>query len=196
MRIGVLGGTFDPPHVGHLALAEAAIESLKLDELLFVPANRNPLKKGRRQASPKDRVEMVRRMIEDRPKLAVSDLEIARGGHSYAVDTMDELQYVRPAEYWFVLGVDALKDIETWKQPERLLRLCRLGVAYRAPDRWEDVLSRMTPSLREKLDPIEMAPVPTSSTDIRAKVAAGQSLSQMLSPSVLQYIREHHLYEN
>ena len=196
MRIGVLGGTFDPPHVGHMALAEAALESLKLDEILFVPANRNPLKKGRRQASPRDRLEMVRRMIEGNPKLAVSDLEIARGGHSYAVDTLDELQYVRPAEYWFILGADALKDIGTWKQPERLLRLCRLGVAYRTPERWEEVQSRMTPDLREKLDPIEMPPVPTSSTDIRGKVAVGQSVSQMVSPSVLQYIREHHLYEN
>lgn len=139
---------------------------------------------------------MVRRMIEDRPKMALSDLEMSRGGHSYAVDTLDELQFVRPADYWFILGSDAVKDIETWKQPEKLLRLCRLGVAYRHPERWEDVLSKLKLAFQDRLDPIEMKPVSVSSTDIRAKIAAGQSVSQMLSPGVLQYIRDHHLYEN
>lgn len=196
MKIGVLGGTFDPPHAGHLALAEAAIESLGLDEVLFVPANRNPLKKGRRQASPKDRVEMVRLMIEGKPQMAVSDVEIVRGGHSFAVETMDELHFVRPAEYWFILGSDAVKAIDTWKQPERLLRLARLGVAYRPPETWADVVSRLKPEFQDKLDPIQMKPVEVSSTDIRNRIAAKKPLGAWLSPAVLQYVRDHKLYEN
>lgn len=196
MKIGVLGGTFDPPHAGHLALAEAAIESLGLDEVLFVPANRNPLKKGRRQASPKDRVEMVRLMIEGKPQMAVSDVEIVRGGHSFAVETMDELHFVRPAEYWFILGSDAVKAIDTWKQPERLLRLARLGVAYRPPETWADVVSRLKPEFQDKLDPIQMKPVEVSSTDIRNRLAAKKPLGAWLCPAVLQYVRDHNLYEN
>lgn len=196
MRIGVLGGTFDPPHAGHLALAEAAKESLNLDEVLFVPAYRNPLKKGRRQASPKDRLEMVRLMIAGRPEMAVSDLEIVRGGHSFTVDTMDELHYVRPAEYWFILGGDALKKIDTWKQPERLLRLARLGVAYRQPESWEDVRSRLRPEFQERVDPIPMKLVEVSSTDIRNRLVAKKPIGAWLAPAVLQYIRDHKLYEN
>src|ERR1041384_5745403 len=102
MKIGILGGTFDPPHNGHLAFAEAAVQTLELDEVLFIPANRNPLKPEKRQASAKDRLEMVRLMVEGKPQMAVSDIEIRRGGPSYAVETLDELHFVSPAEYWFL----------------------------------------------------------------------------------------------
>src|SRR5438045_2029390 len=117
MRIGILGGTFDPPHLGHLALANAAREHLKLDEVIFMPASRNPIKKGT-QTPPKQRLEMVKRTVEGHPGLAYSDLEITRGGPSYAVDTLTELSFAKPAEYWFLVGADALKDLPTWKQPE------------------------------------------------------------------------------
>jgi nicotinate-nucleotide adenylyltransferase len=139
---------------------------------------------------------MVRLMIEGKPKMAVSDVEIVRGGHSFAVETMDELHFVRPAEYWFILGSDAVKAIDTWKQPERLLRLARLGVAYRPPETWEDVVSRLKPEFQDKLDPIQMKPVEVSSTDIRNRIAAKKPLGAWLSPAVLQYVRDHKLYEN
>jgi nicotinate-nucleotide adenylyltransferase len=196
LKIGVLGGTFDPPHLGHLALAKAAMESLSLDEVLWVPANRNPLKSGRRQASARDRLEMVRLMIADEPAMAVSDLEIGRGGPSYAVETLDELHFVKPADYWFILGSDAVRDIGTWKNPEKLLRLCRLGVAYRAPESWDDVLSRIRPEFRERLDPVTMPPMDVSSTEVRLRLARKQPVGALMHPAVLKYVREHKLYEN
>src|SRR5687768_12512146 len=101
MRIGILGGTFDPPHSGHLTFAHAALETLDLDEVIFMPAHRNPQKKGRSVANSKQRLEMVRRLVGGHQKLSVSDLEITRGGPSYTVETLAELQHARPAEYWF-----------------------------------------------------------------------------------------------
>jgi len=196
MRIGILGGTFDPIHNGHLALAEAAQATLSLDEVLFVPANRNPLKKDRRQASARDRLEMVRLALAGQPGFAVSDIEIRRGGPSYAIETVWELQQVHPGEYWFLLGADAVRDIESWKQPERLLRLCRLGVAIRLPETVEDVLSRLKPEVREKVDPIELAPVEISATEIRERIAMKERVNAWLPAAVLQYIRENRLYEN
>ena len=97
MRIGILGGTFDPPHIAHLALAHAAIEQLDLEEVIFMPVAKNPLK-HKAMASPKQRLAMTSLLIEGEPKLAVSDLEISRVGQSYAVDTLEELQAAQPAE--------------------------------------------------------------------------------------------------
>lgn len=194
MRIGVYGGTFDPPHLGHLGLAQAAVQALELDELIFIPANRNPAKRYKKQASGRDRLRMVSLMTSGQPKMAVSDLEIARGGTSYAVETLDELSYLRPADYWFLLGGDALRGIETWKKPEKLLRLCRLGVAVRAPETWEDIVSRIRPEFRERLDPVPMTPVEISSTEIRDRLESGLSVKPWLDPAVLKYIRENHLY--
>lgn len=196
MKIGILGGTFDPVHNGHLALAEAAMEQLGLDEVLFIPANRNPLKKDRRQASARDRLEMVRLAIQNQPNFAVSDIEILRGGPSYAVETLQELDHVRPATYWFLLGSDAAKEIVTWKQPEKLVRLCRLGVAIRPQSSWDDVLSRMHPDYLAAIDRIDVQPVDISATEIRERLAKKQSVGAWVPAAVLQYIREHRLYGN
>lgn len=196
MRIGILGGTFDPPHNGHLGFAEAALETLQLDEVLFIPANRNPLKTERRQASAKDRLAMVQLMAEGKPNMAVSDIEIARGGPSYAVETLDELQFVRPAEYWFLVGADAVKHLESWKNPERLVRLCRLGVALRTPETQEDVLSRLKPGFADKIDFIPMKPIDVSSTEVRLRLGRKQSVTPWLDPAVLNYIHDHKLYVN
>ena len=196
MKIGIFGGTFDPPHKGHLAFAEAALAKLELDEVLFIPANRNPLKRDKRQASARDRLEMVRLMAEENSKFAVSDIEIARGGPSYTIETLEQLQYVQPAEYWFLVGADALKGFDTWKQPEKLLRLCRLGVAVRHPENLADILSMLDVDIREKVDEIPMHPVEISATDIRIRLAKKQSVAPWLVPAVLKYIQDHRLYEN
>lgn len=194
MKIGILGGTFDPPHLGHLALAEAAMAALELDEVIFMPAYRNPLKEKRRTTPARHRIAMVERMVADHPNFAVSDLETGRGGPSYAVDTMAELQYVRPAEYWFILGADALKTLPEWKQPERLLRLCRLAVTSRAPLSPAEALMRIPAELREHVDVFEMKPADISASEIRNKLAAGQSVSLWVPKPVIQYIQEQKLY--
>src|SRR5688572_22898053 len=151
MRIGILGGTFDPPHSGHLTFAQAALETLDLDEVIFMPAHRNPQKRNRSVASARQRLDMVRRLVGSHPNLSVSDLEITRGGPSYSVETMAELQHARPAEYWFLVGADALKGFPTWKQPQRLMKMCRLGVALRPPTTKMQVLASIPEEFKSHL---------------------------------------------
>lgn len=195
MRIGIFGGTFDPPHKGHLAIADAAREQLELDEVLFVPTNRNPLKQIK-SSSARDRLEMVRRAISGHEAFAVSDIEIARGGPSYAYDTVSELVYIRPAEYWWILGSDALKTFEQWKQPDKLSRLCRLAVAVRPPTTLRDVQDRTSEWLLPRVDWLTLPPSDISSTDIRLRIHANKPVANLLPSGVLDYIQERKLYRN
>jgi len=195
MKIGILGGTFDPPHAGHLALARAALQQLELDEVIFLPANRNPLK-ARKGTPAKHRLGMVEALIRNDSQLAVSDMEITRGGVSYTVDTLAELQMVQPAEYWFLMGADALRGLPDWKNPQRLMRLCRLGVAVRPPMTETDVVNRVPIEFKEKVDVIRMAPMDVSSTDIRDRLARNQTVSPYVPTDVLKYIHTHHLYRD
>ena len=194
MKIGVLGGTFDPPHAGHLAIAKAAIKALELDEVLFMPAARNPLKKTRRGTPAKHRIEMVKLLIEDQPNMAVSDLEVTRGGMSYAVDSMSELQMAQPADYWFLMGTDAIQGIATWKQPERLVRLCRLGLVQRGTRPLEDVMIRVPEDLRAHVDFVDMPLIDISSSDLRDKMGRGQNISLWIPEKVRKYIESNKLY--
>lgn len=194
MRIGILGGTFDPPHVGHMALAKAAQESLQLDEVIWMPAYQNPLKTKHKAAPAKHRLEMVRLAVADEPNMAVSDSEISRRGPSYTVDTISELQYVNPAEYWFIVGADSLKTLEKWKQPERLLRMCRIAAAIRPPINPVETLLLLHPDMRPMIDLIEMKPLECSATEIRNTLAKGKSIDRWVSKPVIKYIEEHKLY--
>lgn len=194
MRIGIFGGTFDPPHLGHLALAEAALTSLSLDEVIFLPANRNPLKERRDVTLGDRRLDMVRLLIRGRNGLAASDMEITRGGMSYTVDTLGELQMVQPAEYWFLLGADAVSGLSQWKNPIRLARLCRLGVALRPPYQAEDILARVPEEFKDRVDFIPMAPSETSSSDIRNRILESRPVTNLLTPEVLRYIQENRIY--
>jgi nicotinate-nucleotide adenylyltransferase len=194
MKIGILGGTFDPPHLGHLEFARTALDTLGLDEIIFLPANRNPLKKMK--SSPaKQRLEMVGRMIQGEPKMAASDIEISRGGPSYMVETLMELQVVRPGDYWLLLGADALKTFGEWKNPEKVIKLARLGVALRPPTTETDVRARLTEDMKERIDFVPMKPVDISATELRNRLAKGSGLvAPFLSPAVLQYIKQNHFY--
>ena len=195
MRIGILGGTFDPPHLGHLQLADAAKASLELDEVLFLPANRNPLKTRPIGTPGKYRLEMVRRLIAQDPSFAVSDMELTRGGMSYTVDTIGELLMVAPADYWFIIGADGLKNLHDWKSPQRLLRICRLAVAVRPPMTDFDVAARIPEEFRERVDVIKMEPSNVSSTEIRERLARRQAVTGLVPESVVAYIREQKLYQ-
>jgi nicotinate-nucleotide adenylyltransferase len=194
MRIGILGGTFDPPHAGHLALAHAAADQLLLDEVLFLPANKNPFKKAVSSTAPKHRVAMVQRMVAQEPGMALSDMEITRGGVSYTVDTLGELQMVRPAEYWFILGADAVKGLSEWRNPQRLLRLCRLAVAIRPPESEDRIMSKIPEEFREKVDMVQMKPLDVSSTDLRERLARSANVTPWIAPAVMKYIQENKLY--
>jgi len=196
MRIGVLGGTFDPPHSGHLALAEAAVKQLELDDLLFIPANRNPLKSLKTSTPAKHRMAMIERLIENQPQMACTDMEITRGGPSYTVDTLSELQMVRPGEYWFIMGADALRGLANWKSPARLMKMCRLGVAVRPPLIVADVLVKLPEDFKGKVDIIHMPSLDISSSELRNRLHRGQTVDNRISPEVLQYIHTHKLYRD
>lgn len=195
MRIGILGGTFDPPHAGHIALAEAAVEQLELDEVIFVPAARNPLKETR-SSHPKDRLEMTRRAIARHEKFCVSDIEIARGGKSYTIETLTELQIARPGEYWIIMGTDALREFPRWRTPEKILLKARLAVALRAPQKKDEILAFVPDWLPEHIDWIEAPVLEVSSSEIRVRAQdKRRPFAQWLSKDVLDYIGEKKLYK-
>ena len=194
MRIGIFGGTFDPPHNGHLALARACMKELALDELLFLPAAQNPLKAQGPKASARDRLAMLGLLVAGEDEMGVLDIEIQKGGPSYTVDTMTDLQMVQPADYWFLLGADALKGISDWKNPTKLLRLCRLGVVLRPSQTDADVVTRFGEPYRDRVDVVRMTPVDVSSTELRQRLARGQTIAQYVPQAILAYIDEKELY--
>lgn len=195
MRIGIFGGTFDPPHAGHMQLARAAKEQLELDELILIPAHRNPLKTRQAGATSRQRLEMVRLALGSEPGIVASDIEIARGGKSYTIDTLMELQHAIPGEYWLILGADTLKGFDDWKDWQKIVSRCRLGVAVRPPDTWQGLMMRVLPVLRDKIDKIELPPSEASSSDIRARFGRGEKAIPFLDPKVLEYIRKNGLYQ-
>ena len=196
MKIGIFGGTFDPPHIGHLSLAKAAMAQLELDEVILLPANRNPMKARSIQTPAKHRLAMVHELIKDEPNMSYSDMEITRGGSSYTVDTLGELQMVHPADYWFILGADSLRGISEWKNPVRLMKLCRLAVAVRPPFVLNDVTIKLTEDFRDRVDIVQMPPLDISSSELRSLIHRKQNVSPWLKPEVLQYIQKHKLYQN
>ncbi|RYG25410.1 nicotinate (nicotinamide) nucleotide adenylyltransferase [bacterium] len=196
MRIGILGGTFDPPHNGHLAVARAAMKELALDEILFVPAAKNPLKGVGPRASAEDRLTMLGLLVAGEPTMGVVDVELQRGGQSYTVDTLSDLHLVRPGDYWFILGADALKGLNEWKQPAKLLRMCRLGVVARPSTTDSDVAMRVAAPHRDRIDVIRMNPMDVSSTEIRNRLAQRKTIAPYVPQAIDAYIEEKGLYQD
>ena len=196
MKIGIFGGTFDPPHVGHLSLAKAAMAQLELDEVILLPANRNPMKARSIQTPAKHRLAMVHELIKNEPGMSYSDMEITRGGSSYTVDTLGELQMVRPADYWFILGADSLRGFSDWKNPVRLLKLCRLAVAVRPPLMVNDVMIKLPEEFRDRVDIVQMPALDISSSSLRGLIHRNQNVSPWVDRDVLQYIQKNKLYQN
>lgn len=192
MKVGIFGGTFDPPHLGHLQLAEACVAH-GLDLVLWVPNHQNPLK-GETIASAEDRLEMVRLMIEDQPQMAVSDIEITREGPSFMVETLEELKIAQPDwDLWLILGADSLANFLDWHYPERIIRMAKLAVAVRPGTDLDALIEEQPELIRDRLDMVEMAPFPASSTEIRAQLAAGEP-TPALHERVAEYIAAKGLY--
>jgi nicotinate-nucleotide adenylyltransferase len=198
MNLGVLGGTFDPPHIGHLMLAEEARLALSLGRVLFVPAGDPWRKVGRELSPPEHRLAMVRLAVGADPNYAVSTLEIEREGPSYTVETLTALHEQLPAdsELFFIVGQDSLADLPNWRQPQRIISLARLAVAARAA--WEsaqaDALEKEVPGISQRLVWLDMPRIDISSTALRQRVRQGQSIRSWVPPPVEEYIRQHGLY--
>lgn len=195
-RFGLLGGTFDPPHVAHLALAEAARTSLHLDRVVFVPAGDPWRKAGRAVTSAAARLEMTHALVEGLPWAEVSPIEVERVGPSYTADTVEALVADRGGEWWVILGADALTDLEHWHQPARIVTAARLGVAARpgATVETSAALRALVPGIETRIDRIEMAEVDLSSTGVRARLRSGASVEGEIPPAVLDVIHRRGLY--
>ena len=197
MRLGLLGGTFDPVHRGHLALARAARDELGLDEVLFLPAGQPWRKAGQMIASNEHRLAMLRRALEGEAAFQVSRLELERPGPSYTADTLEALRDDRPEdELFFLLGEDALMDLPNWERPRRIPELARLAVARRAdssPEALEEAERRL-PGLGERVVWLKMSVVAVSATEIRERVREGQPIGGLVPATVEEYIRKQGLY--
>ena len=185
MRTGVLGGSFDPVHHGHLILARAAMEELGLDRVIFVPANISPHKTASVPAGSEDRLEMVRLAIAGEPGFEASDCELLRPPPSYMVDTLRELKARHPDDdLCLLIGADNVAKFETWHEPDEIRRLARIAVL----DRAQATADCGWPVIRKFVE--------ISSTDIRARVAAGRSIRYLTPDAVCDYIAVNGLYRN
>lgn len=191
-RIGVFGGTFDPPHVGHLIAAADAHRALGLDLLLFVPSAVPPHKRRTVRASADLRLEMVRAAIEGDDRFAADDLELRRSGPSYSVDTLRELHLREPAcELYFLIGADNLRDIPHWHRPEEIVRLARLVVLSREGDPGAPETGGPFPARR-----VAVTRVDVSATEIRRRAAAGQSIRYLVPEAVRAVVEREGLYRD
>jgi len=183
-RIGVFGGTFDPVHVGHLAIALAALESVPLDRVLFVPVWRSPLKDRDPLASTADRVAMLETAIASEPRFALSRAELEREGVSYTVDTLEQLR--SQGELFLILGSDALADLARWRAPDRIRELATIIVAARPGAPEPDAMHGARTFDAPRLD--------ISSRELRARAARGMSLRYLVPDAVWEHIKRHGLY--
>ncbi|HEY8642932.1 MAG TPA: nicotinate-nucleotide adenylyltransferase [Candidatus Dormibacteraeota bacterium] len=195
MRIGVVGGTFDPIHLGHLAVAQAALECGRLDRVLLVPSARPPHRRPA-EATAEDRLAMTRLAAEALDRIEVSDAELRREGPSYTVDTLGELRAEHPdAELFLVLGWDAARDIRLWERPRRVFELARVLVVNRPglapPTEAELRAAGLDP---ERVLLCDQRTPDVKATRVRAVLASGGELDGLLVPAVARYISEHGLY--
>ena len=198
MNIGVLGGTFDPIHIGHLILAEEVRARLNLAEILFVPAGQPWLKVDSPISPAEHRVEMVRLAIADKPYFKLSTMEIERAGPTYTVDTIAELkaQLGTGDELFFILGWDNLAELPQWWQPSRLIAMCRLVAVPRPDYPLPDLkaLEASIPGLSQRVTLMDKPEIDISASAIRDRVAQGLSIRHLVPEPVDEYIRQHKLY--
>lgn len=197
MRVGILGGTFNPPHLGHLICAQEAYVQLTLDRVTFMPARMPPHKPVEDEPGPEHRLELCQLAIEgDEQRFAVSDLELARSGPSYTVDTLEELHSQAPdSQLFLIVGGDIAAGLPRWRCPEKVLSLATLSVAKRRGTSRGEVDNALR-GLRggQRAQFFRMPTIGISSTMLRDRARAGQSLKYYVPDAVAGYIGRHRLY--
>ena len=200
MKLGILGGTFDPIHLGHLLIAEQARATLGLDEVLFITAGQPWMKEGTPISDARHRLSMVRLAVGANPFFHASAIEIDRPGPTYTVDTLEELrrEAESDAQLYLVLGADSLKNLSRWKSPELLIQLCTLVAAPRPghADRDLGFIDDIQPGASQKLAILEGPEVGISGAEIRRRVSQGLSVRYQVPEDVERYIYSHGLYRN
>lgn len=203
-KTGIMGGTFNPIHIGHLILAETARTEYELDEVLFIPSGVSYMKQGTEILSGEQRARMVDLAIADNPHFKLSLMEVRRAGNTYTYETLETLHGQNPDnEYFFILGADSLFAIQSWKYPERIFAACRLLVAVREqPDRQhsyrdeglETEISLLREKYQAKIDLLACGNMEVSSTRIREMIRLGQSVRYLVPDKVIEYMKNEHLY--
>lgn len=199
-RVGILGGSFDPPHAGHLMIAQEARERVGLDAVLFIPAGEQWLKEGQDVAPASHRLAMTHLLIGSTASFVVSDMEVTRPGPTYTVDTLRELRESSPpdTEYYFILGEDSVADFPRWHKPEELVTLCRFIAMPRAGGAGRPDLTtayNAIPGLRERVSVLEDAPrMDVSSSSVRQMLGTGANLRGVVPDAVVKYIAAHRVY--
>lgn len=188
-RIGILGGSFNPIHLGHLILANTVLEKLKLDSLLFIPCYLPALKSSKNFASPQARIKMLKLAIKYNPKFSFSDIEIKRQGKSFTIDTLRELKQ-DDSKLFFIIGADNIKEFHLWKEPEKILKLADLIVTNRGG------LQVKVPNtiLGGKITECIIPNIEISSSEIRYRVASQKSIKYLVPREVENFIIENKLY--
>jgi len=201
-RLGILGGTFDPPHIAHLILAQHAYEELNLSKVLFVPAGIPPHKAYTRTTID-DRLAMLRLVIADNPHFEISRVEIDRPGPHFTIDTVRIIQAENPdAELFFIMGGDVYRDLPNWDRPQEMFETCKLAVAvmrrpgFGSPDLRLDMHEGVIPGLKDYALMLNSPLVEFSSTDIVDRLTRGKSVRYMVPTVVLDYIQQRNLYED
>ena len=197
-RIGIVGGTFDPVHLGHLLAAEQCREQLGLDQLRFMPAFVSPFKLDKQAVEPKHRLEMLQLAAQSNPSFRVDDRELRRGGTSFTVDTLRELKAELPeSELVFLMGADSLAEFDKWREPAEICRLAKVVVVARGGTAPPDLkmLGRFLPSgSQAEQHVIAMPQCEISSSGIRQAIASGRSVRYQVPAAVAAYIEQHKLY--
>ena len=198
MKIGVIGGTFDPIHNGHLIAAEYARTSLNLDKLIFIPSGIHPFKDNKSISHPSKRLDMISLAIDSNKYFEMSSIEIDRKGTTYTIDTIMELrEEYKEDEIYFIIGSDILFEIDKWKSFEELIHLCKFILLYRPgkeEDRIDKKIKELYLSYSIQLEKVKSPIIEISSTEIRARVKKEQSIKYLVPEFVEEYILEHNLY--
>ena len=190
-RIGVLGGTFNPVHIGHLAIAQMAQETMHLEKVIFVPSNWPPHKKGYRIAPARDRYHMVRLAIRGNPNLKISDFEIKKEGKSYTIDTLWHFRRIFPKDtkLFFIIGGDTLPQLKNWKYIDDILKIATFIVVNR-PGQF-----KKSKGIKIKYYSVSMPGIDISSSYVRRRIAEGKTTKYFVQDNVLAYIKKHRLYK-
>lgn len=213
MRLGILGGTFDPVHTGHLAMARAALRGVRLDRIVMIPCARPPHKDRPAITDPYLRFGMLSLLVPEEPRLTVSAMELLRGGLSFTVDTLCDLGDAHPgSDLFLVVGSDSLAEMTTWRAHEEILSRAAVAVLLRPGFDEAALRSRLAPGLASILRPagapwperlegnlpyagiVEMEPIDVSSTEIRRRVREGASIEGLVPPAIAEFIKRQGLY--
>lgn len=199
MKYGILGGTFDPPHNGHLKIAAAARSALGLAQIVFIPAGQPPHKLDDPVSPAATRLAMLELALARHPNFVISRLELLRAGPSYTVDTLRELHQTLgdDAEIYFIMGMDSLQNFHTWHQPQEIVKLCKLAVLRRPGfDVDLDTLEKQVPGATASLVILPGPEFDISASEIRARVRRGESIRGLVPPAVAAFIKTNRLYKN